>query len=49
MSQPVYALILPLIVIPAVYSLWKEWELSRAEQTTPVREGDLPVAPVAHS
>ena len=41
--------VLTLIVIPAVYCLWKEWELSRAEQATPEREGDVPVALVAHS
>ena len=33
---------LTLMVIPAVYSLWKEWELSRAEQGIPERAGDLP-------
>jgi Cu(I)/Ag(I) efflux system membrane protein CusA/SilA len=24
--------VLTLVVIPAVYALWKEWELARAEQ-----------------
>jgi Cu(I)/Ag(I) efflux system membrane protein CusA/SilA len=41
--------VLTLIVIPAVYSLWKEWELRRAEQETPERDGDLPVSLAAHS
>ncbi|MDZ4862840.1 MAG: CusA/CzcA family heavy metal efflux RND transporter, partial [Gemmatimonadota bacterium] len=41
--------VLTLVVIPAVYSLWKEWELSRAERETPEREANVPVALVAHS
>jgi len=33
--------VLTLVVIPAVYSLWKEWELARAQPGMPGREGDM--------
>ncbi len=33
--------VLTLVVIPAVYSLWKEWELGRARPGMPGREGDV--------
>ncbi len=36
--------VLTLVVIPAVYSLWKEWELGRAEQGAADHAGSVPVA-----
>jgi Cu(I)/Ag(I) efflux system membrane protein CusA/SilA len=36
--------VLTLVVIPAVYSLWKQWELRRAEQVVPTQAGDRTAA-----
>lgn len=33
--------VLTLVVIPAVYSLWKEWELGRARPEMPGRDGEM--------
>ena len=39
--------VLTLLVIPAVYSLWKEREVRRAEQVVPTNAGDSTAAALA--